>query len=95
MRNTEYAFKAIAQAGSTSIGVKGTESAVIITQKKVPVRKNNPVFNFNFNPLQDKLLDPDSISHLFKITDTVGCVMTGMTGLSSFLLIDFSSLRFL
>lgn len=48
----------------TSIGVRGKDSAVVITQKKIP----------------DKLLDPSSVSHLHKITENVGAVMTGMVG---------------
>lgn len=64
----EYAFKAINQGGMTSIGVKGKDSAVVITQKKVP----------------DKLLDPSSVSHLYKVTDHIGAVMTGMVGEARF-----------
>lgn len=30
--------------------------------------------------LQDKLLDPVTVTHMYKITPTVGCVMTGMQG---------------
>ena len=33
----EYAFKAVNQGGFTSVAVKGDESAVVVTQKKVPV----------------------------------------------------------
>lgn len=30
-------------------------------------------------PVQEKLVDPSSITHMFKITDHIGCVMTGLT----------------
>lgn len=57
----EYAFKAITAANITSIGVRGKDCAVVLTQKKVP----------------DKLIEPSSVSYVFKISPSVGCVMTG------------------
>ncbi|EED19901.1 proteasome component Prs2, putative [Talaromyces stipitatus ATCC 10500] len=57
----EYAFKAITAANITSLGVRGKNCAVVLSQKKVP----------------DKLIEPSSVSHIFKISPSVGCVMTG------------------
>ncbi|KAI9658136.1 MAG: Proteasome subunit YC7alpha/Y8 (protease yscE subunit 7) [Alyxoria varia] len=57
----EYAFKAITAANILSVGVRGKDSAVVITQKKVP----------------DKLIDPSTVSYVFKLSPSVGSVMTG------------------
>jgi 20S proteasome subunit alpha 1 len=45
------------------VAVRGKDSCVVVTQKKVP----------------DRLIDPASVTNVFKITDKIGCLMTGMT----------------
>lgn len=84
---SEYAFKAITSANITAIGVRGKDCAVVLSQKKVAVSIALPPADtvttvpptdlaFFATP-QDKLIDPSSVSHVFRISPSVGCVMTG------------------
>lgn len=61
----EYCLKAVRTAGQTAIAIRGEDSAVVITQKKVP----------------DKLFDASTIRHAYSITDDIGCMLTGMSGM--------------
>lgn len=57
----EYAFKAVRNSGVTSIAVRGKDSVCFVTQKKVA----------------DKLIDPDSVTRVFKVTKYIGMLVTG------------------
>ena len=57
----EYAFKSVSAVGITSVGVKGANCCVVATQRKI----------------KDKLIDPKSVTNIFKLTPKIGCVLTG------------------
>lgn len=57
----EYAMKAATGGGNTAIAVRGQSSAAFITQKKIP----------------DRLIDPTSLTSIYRITDNIGCLMIG------------------
>jgi len=59
----EYAFKAATgTSGLTSVAVRGKDTVALVTQRKVP----------------DRLIVPSSVTNIFKISDGMGCLMTGM-----------------
>uniref|UniRef100_A0A8C9GYA7 Proteasome alpha-type subunits domain-containing protein n=1 Tax=Piliocolobus tephrosceles TaxID=591936 RepID=A0A8C9GYA7_9PRIM len=64
----EYAIKAVKNTNITSIGVKGENCAVIISQKKIATQYIT----------QDKLLDYNYVTNLYNVTDEIGCSMVGM-----------------
>lgn len=57
----EYAFKAISQFGQTSIALRGNDTVVVCTQRKVP----------------DKLIVPESVTNIFNISDSRGVIVVG------------------
>ena len=57
----QYAFAAVKQPGLNSIAVRGKDCVFVVTQRKVP----------------DRLMKPESITMMYKITDEIGCCVTG------------------
>ena len=58
----EYALKAVKSSGLTSLAVRGSDSVVLVAQRRAP----------------EPLVDPTCITHLFRLTDKIGAVMTGV-----------------
>ena len=67
----EYAFKAISMFGQTAISLKGTDSVVVCTQRKVP----------------DKLIVPSSVTNIFNISDTAGAIVVGNMNDAKFIIV--------
>lgn len=58
----EYAFNAVKSFGQLAVGMKGNNITVAISQKK----------------MTDNSIDIASVTNLYRITDHIGCVMTGL-----------------
>lgn len=58
----EYAFNAVKSFGQLIVGMKGKNISVAISQKKVT----------------DNSIDISSVTSIYRITDHIGCVMTGL-----------------
>ncbi len=58
----EYAFKAVKTSGLTSIGLKGKDCVVVVTEKRVP----------------EKSIEENTVTNLYNICDTIGCLTTGI-----------------
>ncbi|XP_034484462.1 proteasome subunit alpha type-6-like [Drosophila innubila] len=62
----EYAFKAIENENITSVALK-SDSCVVVATQKMKMKKKK----------QSKLIVAETMSQLFHLTQTIGCVMTG------------------
>lgn len=59
----EYAIRCAQTAsGLTSVAARGKDAVVLVTQKKVP----------------DRLVDPSSVTNIFKVTEKLAVCMTGL-----------------
>lgn len=63
LHQMEYAFNAVKTTKLTALAVRGADSVVMVTQKKVP----------------DKLVDPTSMTSMYKITPNIGCMVVGLS----------------
>lgn len=61
LHQIENTYNAVKNYGLTTVAVRGNDSVVVCTQKKVP----------------DKLIVKESVTNIFKITDTIGVIVTG------------------
>jgi 20S proteasome subunit alpha 1 len=58
----EYAFKAVKQSDVTAVSARSDDFVVVAVQRKVP----------------DKLIDPATVTRMFRVTDRVGACLVGL-----------------
>jgi 20S proteasome subunit alpha 1 len=77
----EYALKAAVSGGNTAVAVRGATTSAFITQKKV-YKLIFIVLYINYyiiiNKVPDRLIDPTSMTCIYRITDSIGCLMLGL-----------------
>lgn len=61
LHQVEYAFKAIKTCNLTSLAIRGKNSVVVCIEKKV----------------DDRLIDPSSVTNILRITPQIGVMITG------------------
>lgn len=61
LHQIEYAFKAIKSSNLTSVAVRGKNCVVLCTEKKIG----------------DRMIDPDTVTNIYRITPQIGCLVTG------------------
>merc|ERR1712076_160922 len=61
LHQIEYAFKAIRTSNLTSVGIRGGDAVAVVTEKRI----------------QDKLIDPDTVTNLYSVTKHIGALTTG------------------
>lgn len=65
----EYAFKAVKTCGLTAVGIRGRDSVVLISEKKV----------------QDRFIDADTVTSIHNITSKIGALTIGLGRKSLFM----------
>ncbi|KAH7821749.1 putative Proteasome subunit alpha type-6-A [Monocercomonoides exilis] len=66
----EYAHKAIKSENLTTLAIRGKDCIIAVSEKKVP----------------EKLVDPDTVRHIYNVTPHIGALFTGMQADSRMLL---------
>lgn len=77
----EYALKAAVSGGNTAVAVRGATSSAFITQKKVSLLSViiiSVIITIIITKVPDRLIDPTSMTCIYRITDSIGCLMLGL-----------------